>query len=347
MATTYRQSSQQPADVLVIFGISGDLAKVMTFRSLYRLERRGLLTCPVVGGRGRRLDHRGAAPARPQGDRGHRRAPGRAGLRALCRAPVLSLRRLRRPGHLRARRPGDRPDSEPGVLPGDPAVPVRQGHQGPGRRRPDRRRPGGGGEALRPRPRLRPRPQRRGPHLPGGIAAVPDRPLPGQDGPGRDPVPALRQRHAGAALEPQQRGLRADHHGRKLRGRGPWPLLRPGRSPPGRGRQSPHALVAAPPWSSPTGDDAEPSRIRSTASSGPWRMPTPPTMSAASTTATARSMGSRPTPAPRPTPPCGWRSTTGAGPGCRSSSAPASASRSPRPSCGCCSGTHPGSISAP
>jgi glucose-6-phosphate 1-dehydrogenase len=35
--------------VLVVFGISGDLAKVMTFRSLYRLERRGLLTCPVVG----------------------------------------------------------------------------------------------------------------------------------------------------------------------------------------------------------------------------------------------------------------------------------------------------------
>jgi glucose-6-phosphate 1-dehydrogenase len=39
----------QPADVLVIFGISGDLARVMTFRSLYRLEGDGLLTCPVVG----------------------------------------------------------------------------------------------------------------------------------------------------------------------------------------------------------------------------------------------------------------------------------------------------------
>jgi glucose-6-phosphate 1-dehydrogenase len=38
-----------PADVLVIFGITGDLAKVMTFRSLYRLERRGLLNCPIVG----------------------------------------------------------------------------------------------------------------------------------------------------------------------------------------------------------------------------------------------------------------------------------------------------------
>jgi glucose-6-phosphate 1-dehydrogenase len=39
----------RPADVFVAFGISGDLAKVMTFRSLYRLERRGLLSCPIVG----------------------------------------------------------------------------------------------------------------------------------------------------------------------------------------------------------------------------------------------------------------------------------------------------------
>jgi glucose-6-phosphate 1-dehydrogenase len=42
-------AGQQPADVFVVFGITGDLAKVMTFRSLYRLERRGLLTCPIVG----------------------------------------------------------------------------------------------------------------------------------------------------------------------------------------------------------------------------------------------------------------------------------------------------------
>jgi glucose-6-phosphate 1-dehydrogenase len=38
-----------PADVLVIFGITGDLARKMTFRSLYRLEHRGLLNCPIVG----------------------------------------------------------------------------------------------------------------------------------------------------------------------------------------------------------------------------------------------------------------------------------------------------------
>jgi glucose-6-phosphate 1-dehydrogenase len=37
------------ADVLVIFGITGDLAKVMTFHSLYRLEKHGLLNCPIVG----------------------------------------------------------------------------------------------------------------------------------------------------------------------------------------------------------------------------------------------------------------------------------------------------------
>jgi glucose-6-phosphate 1-dehydrogenase len=42
-------SAGSRADVLVIFGITGDLAKKMTFRSLYRLERRQLLDCPIVG----------------------------------------------------------------------------------------------------------------------------------------------------------------------------------------------------------------------------------------------------------------------------------------------------------
>ena len=36
-------------DVLVIFGITGDLAKKQTFRALYRLERREDLQGPVVG----------------------------------------------------------------------------------------------------------------------------------------------------------------------------------------------------------------------------------------------------------------------------------------------------------
>src|SRR6185437_12252461 len=39
----------EPADLLVIFGITGDLARKMTFRALYRLERRDMLSHPVVG----------------------------------------------------------------------------------------------------------------------------------------------------------------------------------------------------------------------------------------------------------------------------------------------------------
>jgi glucose-6-phosphate 1-dehydrogenase len=46
---TTSQAADLPGDVLVVFGITGDLAKVMTFRSLYRLEANGLLDCPIVG----------------------------------------------------------------------------------------------------------------------------------------------------------------------------------------------------------------------------------------------------------------------------------------------------------
>jgi len=42
-------SAMNEADVLVIFGITGDLAMKMTFRSLYRLERRKKLKCPIIG----------------------------------------------------------------------------------------------------------------------------------------------------------------------------------------------------------------------------------------------------------------------------------------------------------
>jgi glucose-6-phosphate 1-dehydrogenase len=48
-ATEVVLDGPRPADVFVAFGITGDLAKVMTFRSLYRLEKRGVLDCPIVG----------------------------------------------------------------------------------------------------------------------------------------------------------------------------------------------------------------------------------------------------------------------------------------------------------
>lgn len=43
------EQNANPADLLVIFGITGDLARKMTFRALYRLERRNLLDCPILG----------------------------------------------------------------------------------------------------------------------------------------------------------------------------------------------------------------------------------------------------------------------------------------------------------
>jgi glucose-6-phosphate 1-dehydrogenase len=49
MSKAAGKQSESAADVLAIFGISGDLAKKMTFRALYRLEARGKLGCPIVG----------------------------------------------------------------------------------------------------------------------------------------------------------------------------------------------------------------------------------------------------------------------------------------------------------
>jgi glucose-6-phosphate 1-dehydrogenase len=43
------QQGPRPADAFVAFGISGDLARKMTFVSLYQLERRGMLNCPILG----------------------------------------------------------------------------------------------------------------------------------------------------------------------------------------------------------------------------------------------------------------------------------------------------------
>ena len=42
-------AGESASDLLVIFGITGDLARKMTFQALYRLERTELLQCPVLG----------------------------------------------------------------------------------------------------------------------------------------------------------------------------------------------------------------------------------------------------------------------------------------------------------
>ena len=49
MAKPRPRHEDKPADVLAIFGISGDLARKMTFRALYRMEAAEKLACPIVG----------------------------------------------------------------------------------------------------------------------------------------------------------------------------------------------------------------------------------------------------------------------------------------------------------
>ena len=68
--THSRRSRGQAADVLVVFGITGDLAKVMTFRSLYRLEQRGLLQLPDRRRCRQRLDRSSSCATRSRVHRG-------------------------------------------------------------------------------------------------------------------------------------------------------------------------------------------------------------------------------------------------------------------------------------
>src|SRR5690606_12261200 len=49
LPTMSKSKESGATDALVIFGITGDLAKKMTFRALYRLELRGKLDCPIIG----------------------------------------------------------------------------------------------------------------------------------------------------------------------------------------------------------------------------------------------------------------------------------------------------------
>ena len=130
-------SGEQAADVLVVFGITGDLAKVMTFRSLYRLEKRGLLNCPIVGVAGDdwTLEHLREHARECIEGTGESLDP-EVFERFAARLSYVSGD-FTDAGHLRARRGRGRRRAESRLLSGDPAVPVRPRDQAAEGRRPD------------------------------------------------------------------------------------------------------------------------------------------------------------------------------------------------------------------
>jgi len=87
------ESGNSGSDLLVIFGITGDLARKMTFQALYRLERRGLLQCPIVGVAGDDISVEELVNRARKAIEGAGEKSRRQGVRPVYRPTVLPARR--------------------------------------------------------------------------------------------------------------------------------------------------------------------------------------------------------------------------------------------------------------
>ena len=151
----------QPADVLVIFGITGDLAKVMTFNSLYRLEARGLLDCPIVGVA---FDDWSDKDLRDHARKAIQTSSGKKPTPKVFNRLAKRLSYIQgdfsEPRHVRAPCSAYQGSQEPGLLPGDPTLAFRDDDQRSVRAGLTGAGEGCRGEAVRTRPRLSARARR-------------------------------------------------------------------------------------------------------------------------------------------------------------------------------------------
>jgi len=198
------------ADVLVIFGITGDLAKKMTFRALYRLEARGRLKCPIIGV-GRREDW------------DHENLRTRAHESIETTVPDHDEKVMRRLATRMTFLNGDYTDpktyaklaealegkKQPVFYLEVPPSLFSTVVRGLGAGWADQVGPRCGRKALRPRPRIGQAAQCRAARGAGRGADLPHRPLPRQGAGDGHHLPALHQHAAGADLEPPVRLPRA------------------------------------------------------------------------------------------------------------------------------------------
>ena len=323
-------SDQSSCDVFVIFGITGDLAKVMTFRSLYRLEQRKLLDCPIVGvavddWSVDQLVERARTSIVGTGEQLDEDVFARLGAPVQLRRPATSATTPPTSGSATAIKGAQQPVF---YLEIPPFLFGTRG-QGARRSRAHQARPRRGREAVRARPRVGEGARRGAPPVHRRVAAPAHRPLPREDGARGDPLSPVRRTRCSSrsgtgttsrACRSRWRRTSASRTAatstiRSARCATSWSTTSCRWSRPPRWRR-PRAAIPQ------TLKDAQTAAVQ-----GRRHRRSRRTTSAASTTATARSTASPPTRPPRPTPRCGSTSRTGAGRACRSSSAPASGCR--------------------
>ena len=216
-----------PSDALVFFGATGDLAYKKIFPSLQGMVRRGILSVPVIGVAKsgwsiEQLRDRARASLKEYGG-----GVDEAAFAKLVLAAPVRRRRLRRPGHVREaaqgsrRGAGTRRTTSRSRRASSATVVEQLGKSGCAEgARVVIEKPFGHdfatARAAQPDP----------PHRFPEPSRLPHRPLPRQGGGREPPLLPVRQHVPRADLEPQLRGLRADHDGRGVRRAGARQVLR-------------------------------------------------------------------------------------------------------------------------
>ena len=226
----------------MIFGITGDLARVMTFRSLYRLEPRGLLDCPIVGVAVDDWKLEQLIARARESIVGNRRGARRGGVRAPRRAPLVRVAETSPTRRLTSgSATPSRATSGPVFyleIPPSLFATVIKGLAEAGLTKNARvvvEKPFGhdlaSGAALAAELHQ---------YIDESQLFRIDHYL-GKMGLEEILLPAVRQHDARADVEPELRRVRPDHDGRGLRRRGSRALLRPGRRAARRRGEPPHA----------------------------------------------------------------------------------------------------------